>query len=229
MWAEDKPFWTVTVSSAASSALRSSPSNRGPDAGRERHRHLQLGIIIAAGPLPGLGPAMVEHIFALAVGLQIGWRGGRNCGRRARPGSAAGVQPLPSPTLPDSSSSDRKAWLQERVAVLARARPIAPAAGRIRPRAIRATISASRSAIAFPDKRVGVNFSCLALGGRCGSSSCRPASAAARVATQGLPSAARSTARKCGIARATAPSAGRQAGRSFANHQAPPHARAGWS
>src|SRR4051812_46024284 len=45
------------------------PGNR-----RERDRHLQLGIIIAAGALPRLGPAVVEYIFALAVGLQIGWR-----------------------------------------------------------------------------------------------------------------------------------------------------------
>ncbi len=44
-------------------------------AGRERHGHLQLGIISPAGPLPRLGPAVIEHIFALTVGLQIG-RGG---------------------------------------------------------------------------------------------------------------------------------------------------------
>ena len=38
---------------------------------RERHRALQLGIIAAPGTLPGIGPALVEHIFALAVGLEI--------------------------------------------------------------------------------------------------------------------------------------------------------------
>src|SRR5262245_1636986 len=32
---------------------------------RERHRHLELGIVAAAGALVGVGPAMIEHIFAL--------------------------------------------------------------------------------------------------------------------------------------------------------------------
>src|SRR3974377_1622252 len=31
---------------------------------RERHRHLQLGIIVAADALEGLGPAVIEDIFA---------------------------------------------------------------------------------------------------------------------------------------------------------------------
>ena len=41
---------------------------------RERHRDLELGIILPAGALPRIGPAVVEHIFALAVALQIGGR-----------------------------------------------------------------------------------------------------------------------------------------------------------
>ena len=35
--------------------------------GRERYADLELGIIGAAGPLIGVGPAMVEHVLALAV------------------------------------------------------------------------------------------------------------------------------------------------------------------
>jgi hypothetical protein len=49
-----------------------------PDAWREGHRHLQFRVIVSAGPLPGVGPAMVEHIFALAVGLEISGRRGRD-------------------------------------------------------------------------------------------------------------------------------------------------------
>ena len=49
--------------------------------GRERHGDLELGIIAAAGALEGVGPAVVEHIFALAVGLEIGRRGGEQVGR----------------------------------------------------------------------------------------------------------------------------------------------------
>ncbi len=37
----------------------------------EGHRDLELGIVIAAGTLIGLGPALVEDIFALRVGLHI--------------------------------------------------------------------------------------------------------------------------------------------------------------
>ena len=63
---------------------------------------------------------MVEDIFALAVGLQIGGRrGGRPPVAIDRIGS--GVQPVPSPTLPEVSSSERKAWREEGI-VLARER-----------------------------------------------------------------------------------------------------------
>ncbi len=34
---------------------------------RERHRHLQLRIVVAAGALIGLGPAVVEDVFALRM------------------------------------------------------------------------------------------------------------------------------------------------------------------
>ena len=44
---------------------------------RPRHRgegssDLELGVILAACALPCIGPAMVEHIFALAMGFKIG-------------------------------------------------------------------------------------------------------------------------------------------------------------
>ena len=42
--------------------------------GRERDGDLELWIILPAGALPRVGPAVVEHIFALAVGLEIGGR-----------------------------------------------------------------------------------------------------------------------------------------------------------
>ena len=63
--------------------------------GRERHRNLELGIILPACPLPRPGPAVVEHILALTVALEIGSRGGDqvvgivlNQDRRRRPARA---------------------------------------------------------------------------------------------------------------------------------------------
>ena len=38
---------------------------------RERHRDLELGIVVAAGALEGLGPAAVEHVFAARMRLQV--------------------------------------------------------------------------------------------------------------------------------------------------------------
>ncbi len=49
--------------------------------GRERRGDLHLGVIAAPGPVPGIGPGMVEHIFALACGFS-GMRARR---RRACP------------------------------------------------------------------------------------------------------------------------------------------------
>ena len=40
----------------------------------ERNRDLELGVIAAPGPLPRIRPAMIEHIFALAMGFEIGRR-----------------------------------------------------------------------------------------------------------------------------------------------------------
>ncbi len=45
---------------------------------REGRGDLQLRIIAAAGAVIGLGPAVVEHIFALAVGFDVERRGGED-------------------------------------------------------------------------------------------------------------------------------------------------------
>ena len=68
---------------------------------RERHRDLQLGIILPARPLPGLGPAVVEHIFALAVALEIGGRGGDQPPVVARSRSAPATSRLPGRRCPN--------------------------------------------------------------------------------------------------------------------------------
>ena len=86
---------------AASSASRAprvgrrrATSSRRPGHRRERHGDLQLGIIVAAGPLVGVGPGMVEDVFALAVGLQVA---GRAAATAPSPSSTArwrGAQPV---------------------------------------------------------------------------------------------------------------------------------------
>ena len=50
-------------------------SSRGPVTGVKGTAHLQLRIIAPAGPLVGVGPAVVEDIFALAVALEIAGHG----------------------------------------------------------------------------------------------------------------------------------------------------------
>ena len=175
MCADDRPFWTVTVSSAASSALVSFPNSRLPDTGRERNRNLQLWIIVAAGPFPGVGPAMIEHIFALAMRLEIG-------GRRSR--DAARPLHQHRKRSPAASFADTARFFQQRQKCVARgmgrrrgqANPMYPPAGRTRPAQSARQSQASRSAIAFPDKRIGVNFSCLALSGRANCPAIDPAS-----------------------------------------------------
>ena len=101
--ADDRPFWSVTASSApisagARSASRS--SSRGPGAGREGRRDLKLGIIIPPRALPRIGPGVVEDIFALAVALGIG--------RGDRAGASIGAiddhrQRLPPRAAPDAA------------------------------------------------------------------------------------------------------------------------------
>src|SRR5690242_8643852 len=66
-----------------------------------------------------------------------------------------GVQPVPVPTLPESSSAERNAWLRKGSPALNRSQ--AAALSPETPDAILAKISGSRSAIGFPDGRVGMN------------------------------------------------------------------------
>jgi hypothetical protein len=46
-----------------------------PGDGRERYCDLKLGIIFAARALEGVGPTMIEHIFAARVALYVARRG----------------------------------------------------------------------------------------------------------------------------------------------------------
>ena len=69
-------------------------------AGRRRkgNRGLQFRIIASAGAFIGIGPAAVEHVFALRVGFQIA---GHNAGDRAvEPGQADGAVPSRSARRP---------------------------------------------------------------------------------------------------------------------------------
>jgi hypothetical protein len=45
---------------------------------RERHRHLDLGVIAPAGPLIGVGPTLIEDILAARMRFQIAGRGTQN-------------------------------------------------------------------------------------------------------------------------------------------------------
>src|SRR6476661_10455590 len=73
----------------------------------------------------------------------------------------AGVQPVPGPTLPESSSAARKAWLRNGSPLTSRSQ--AKAFRPETPDAIFAMTSVSRSAIAFPDEGVGMNRGLRAL------------------------------------------------------------------
>jgi len=46
-----------------------------PGDGRERYCDLKLGIIFAARSLEGIGPTMIEHIFAARMALYVAGRG----------------------------------------------------------------------------------------------------------------------------------------------------------
>ena len=110
----------------------------------ERRGDLQLGIIIAARPVPGIGPGMVEHIFALAVRL-ADRRAARRaaCHRHLRSRIGSGLQPVPGPTLPESSSAVRKAWLMKGIVGAGQRDPIRPAADPPTAGAIRAVSAGS--------------------------------------------------------------------------------------
>ena len=47
----------------------------------ERDRDLQLRVVVAAGPLEGVRPAVVEHVFAVAVGFRVHRRDGDDLAR----------------------------------------------------------------------------------------------------------------------------------------------------
>src|SRR6185437_3997714 len=66
---------------------------------RERHSDLELRIVIAAGALEGVGPAVIEHVFALGVTLGVA---GRDAEDRA-----AGVLRDQMLWLPAGARSDR--------------------------------------------------------------------------------------------------------------------------
>ncbi len=112
-WAEENPSRSQRVSAARSSGAASAiVLQQQARAGRRRERHgdLQLGIIIASRAVPGVGPGMVEHIFALAVALEHRQATRRRAGHsHPRSRSATGLQPVPGPTLPESSSAVRNA------------------------------------------------------------------------------------------------------------------------
>ncbi len=83
-------------------ALRRIRRHQQPPSGRrgERRGDLQLGVIATARALVGVRPTMVEHIFALAVALEIAGRGGDHPARpvldrdmRRRPARAAANRP----------------------------------------------------------------------------------------------------------------------------------------
>src|SRR3546814_2981319 len=77
---------------------------------RPRHRRkgggdLDLRIILPARPFPGVGPAMVEHIFALAVGLAVKRRGSGDPPVRPVDHQRQG---LPAAMAADAAGPDRK-------------------------------------------------------------------------------------------------------------------------
>src|SRR5688572_14158439 len=76
----------------------------------------------------------------------------------------AGVQPVPSPTLPDSSSAVRRAWLRKGSASPASESHWPPSSAAM-PGAMRAITWDSRSAIIFPNSGVGVNLGLPPLAG----------------------------------------------------------------
>ena len=89
--------------------------------GRERHAHLQLWIIAAAGSLKTFGPAPVEDVFALRMRFHVAGhhRGDRRAARIRSAFSVRtacrGVQPVRPETVPELSSASRKSHDEERV------------------------------------------------------------------------------------------------------------------
>ena len=86
-WTEEAPAALRSARHPATSASRAPLWRIGgeehPAAGdrREGDSDLDFGIVAPAGALVGVGPGMVEHIFALAVALEIGRRRGDEAAR----------------------------------------------------------------------------------------------------------------------------------------------------
>ena len=91
----------------------------------ERHGDLQFGVIVAAGTLQRVRPAMVEHVFAVAVRLRIHrrHRDERAVRRRATPHAAAASR-CAALADPLSSSALRKAWLTNGLSVAGTGVPV---------------------------------------------------------------------------------------------------------
>ena len=72
--------------------------------GGERRRGLQLRVIAPARPLEGIGPAVIEHIFALRMGLEIKRHG---CLKHA-----IGIGHHKRARLPTGAGADRAGFFQ---------------------------------------------------------------------------------------------------------------------
>ena len=70
----------------------------------ERHRHLQLGVIVAARVFEGLGPALIEDVFAARMALHVAGR----CAQK----SAVGAFRQEVARLPAGPPADRKGGFQ---------------------------------------------------------------------------------------------------------------------
>ena len=87
--------------------MRTGPHQE-PAAGRrrERHRDLQFRVIAAAGMRIGLRPAVVEHVFAARVALEVAGRGGNE--------RAVGASDQQMLDLPAGTAADRFRGFQRR-------------------------------------------------------------------------------------------------------------------
>ena len=102
--------------------------------GRERHRDLELRIVAPAGALVGVGPAVVEDVLALGVGLRVAGRSGDDlAGACLDRRICTGCQPERPPTQPEILERRQEGVRDEGVVGLGRLRPVAGrGAGRAR-------------------------------------------------------------------------------------------------
>ena len=71
----------------------------------EGHADLELGVVLPAGTVPGIGPAVIEDIFALAVALQIGGQSGS--------GDACGILDHQRKWRPPAAPTDAARFLEQ--------------------------------------------------------------------------------------------------------------------